>query len=125
MATATKSKTFEYSVRDKRGKLVNGKLEAPNETALIQKLRGMGYAPLKVKETNAGLSMEISVIPFLSAIALTWAAPSPAFWEMTVPCRSGIWVAKTCKGMPYWRTGSKHRGCRTLAPLLAISCASS
>lgn len=61
MATATKSKTFEYSVRDKRGKLVNGKLEAPNETALIQKLRGMGYAPLKVKEANAGLSMEIKL----------------------------------------------------------------
>jgi type IV pilus assembly protein PilC len=61
MATATKSKTFEYSVRDKKGKLVNGKLEAPNEAALVQKLRGMGYAPLKVKETNSGLSMEIKL----------------------------------------------------------------
>ena len=61
MATATKSKTFEYSVRDKKGKLVNGKLEAPNEAALVQKLRGMGYAPLKVKEANAGLSMEIKL----------------------------------------------------------------
>jgi type IV pilus assembly protein PilC len=61
MATATKSKTFEYEVRNKRGKLVKGKLEAPNETALVQKLRGMGYAPLKVKETNSGLSMEIKL----------------------------------------------------------------
>jgi type IV pilus assembly protein PilC len=61
MATATKTKSFEYSVRDKRGRLVNGKLEAPSEAALVQKLRGMGYAPLTVKETNAGLSMEIKL----------------------------------------------------------------
>jgi type IV pilus assembly protein PilC len=59
MATATKS--FEYSVRDKRGKLVKGKLEAPNEAALVQKLRGMGYAPLSVKQTNSGMSMEIKL----------------------------------------------------------------
>jgi type IV pilus assembly protein PilC len=59
MATATK--TFEYSVRDKKGKLVNGKLEAPNEAALVQKLRGMGYAPLKVKEANSGMNMEIKL----------------------------------------------------------------
>ncbi len=59
MATATKS--YEYSVRDKQGKLVKGKLDAPNEGALVQKLRGMGYAPLSVKETNSGLSMEIKL----------------------------------------------------------------
>jgi type IV pilus assembly protein PilC len=59
MATATKS--FEYSVRDKRGKLVKGKLEAQNEDALVQRLRGMGYAPLSVKETNSGMSREIKL----------------------------------------------------------------
>jgi type IV pilus assembly protein PilC len=59
MATATKS--FEYSVRDKRGNLVNGKLEAPTEAALVQKLRGMGYAPLSIKQTNSGLSREIKL----------------------------------------------------------------
>jgi type IV pilus assembly protein PilC len=60
MATATKS--FEYSVRDKQGKLLKGKLEAPTEAALVQKLRGMGYAPLTVKENkNAGMSMEIKL----------------------------------------------------------------
>jgi type IV pilus assembly protein PilC len=62
MATATATKTFEYSVRDKTGKLVKGKLEAPNETALVQKLRGMGYAPLSVKESKStGMSMEIKL----------------------------------------------------------------
>jgi type IV pilus assembly protein PilC len=59
MATATKS--FEYSVRDRQGKLVNGKLDAQNEAALVQKLRSMGYAPLSVKEANAGLNMEIKL----------------------------------------------------------------
>lgn len=61
MPTATTAKTFAYSVRDKQGKLVKGKLEAPNEAALVQKLRGMGYAPLTVKQTNSGMSMEIKL----------------------------------------------------------------
>ncbi len=59
MATATK--TFEYSVRDRRGKLVGGKLEAPSEAALVQKLVGMGYAPVSVRETNTGMNREITL----------------------------------------------------------------
>jgi len=59
MSTATKS--FEYSVRDRRGKLVGGKLEAPSEAALVQKLVGMGYAPVSIRETNAGMNREISL----------------------------------------------------------------
>jgi type IV pilus assembly protein PilC len=58
MATAT---MFEYSVRDRAGKLVNGKLEAPNEAALIRQLLGMGLAPLKVKKANSGLNLEIKL----------------------------------------------------------------
>jgi len=67
MSTATR--TFEYSVRDKRGKLVNGKLEAPTEAALVQRLRGMGYAPVSVRETNAGMNMEIQ-LPFGGKVGL-------------------------------------------------------
>ncbi|HYY12496.1 MAG TPA: type II secretion system F family protein [Kineosporiaceae bacterium] len=59
MATATK--TFEYSVRDRRGKLVGGKLEAPSEAALVQKLVGMGYAPVSVREANTGMNREITL----------------------------------------------------------------
>ncbi len=60
MATATK--TFEYSVRDRQGKLVNGKLDAPNQAALVQKLRGMGYAPVSVRESSSkGFQMEITM----------------------------------------------------------------
>jgi type IV pilus assembly protein PilC len=59
MATAVK--TFEYAVRDGKGKLVSGKLEAPTEAALVAKLRGMGYAPVSVKETNQGLNKELKL----------------------------------------------------------------
>lgn len=59
MATATK--TYEYSVRDRSGKLVSGKLEAANQAALVSKLRGMGYAPVSVRETGTGLNKEISI----------------------------------------------------------------
>jgi type IV pilus assembly protein PilC len=67
MSTATK--TFEYSVRDKKGKLVNGKLEAPTEAALVAKLRGMGYAPVSVRQANAGMNREISM-PFGGGVGL-------------------------------------------------------
>lgn len=58
---ATAIKTFEYSVRDGKGKLVSGKLEAPTEAALVAKLRGMGYAPVSVKESNQGLNKELKL----------------------------------------------------------------
>src|SRR5918911_2873462 len=59
MSTATK--TFEYAVRDRRGALVSGKLEAPSEAAVVQKLRGMGYAPVSLREAGTGMNREISL----------------------------------------------------------------
>ena len=67
MSTATK--TFEYSVRDRRGMLVSGRLDAPTEAALIQKLRGMGYAPVSVRQANSGMNREIS-LPFGGGVGL-------------------------------------------------------
>ncbi|UER54161.1 type II secretion system F family protein [Kineosporiaceae bacterium SCSIO 59966] len=64
MATATK--TYEYSVRDRAGKLVSGKLEAANQAALVSRLKGMGYAPVSVRETGTGMNKEVS-IPGLGA----------------------------------------------------------
>lgn len=65
MATATApkgAKTFDYSVRDPKGKVVNGSLQAPNQEALVLKLREMGYAPLSIKEKRSdGLSTEINL----------------------------------------------------------------
>jgi type IV pilus assembly protein PilC len=59
MSTATK--TFEYAVRDRRGKLVSCKLEAPSEAAVVQRLRGMGYAPISLREAGTGMNREISL----------------------------------------------------------------
>ena len=66
---ASATKTFEYSVRDHSGKLVKGKLEASNQEALIGRLRGMGYAPLTVKEAGTGLNKEIN-LSFGSGVGL-------------------------------------------------------
>jgi len=59
MAVATK--TFEYSVRDRNGKTVKGRLDASNEAALVGKLKGMGYAPLSISETGGGMKREITM----------------------------------------------------------------
>lgn len=58
---ANGTRTFEYSVRDRKGKLVNGKLEAPTEAALVQKLRSMGYAPVTVREAGTGMNRDIKL----------------------------------------------------------------
>jgi type IV pilus assembly protein PilC len=68
MATATK--TFEYSVRDRTGKLVSGKLDAPTEAALVSKLRTMGFAPISVREANTGMNKEISIPGFGGKVKL-------------------------------------------------------
>ncbi len=65
----TMTKSFEYSVRDRGGALVSGKLEAANETVLVQKLRDMGYAPVSVKESGSGLSRDIE-LPFGNGVKL-------------------------------------------------------
>jgi type IV pilus assembly protein PilC len=56
----TATATFEYKVRDRAGKMTTGKLEAENQTQVAQKLKQMGYAPVSITETNAGLNKELS-----------------------------------------------------------------
>ena len=53
--------TFEYSVRDKSGKLVSGTLEADSQAAVATRLKSMGYAPVSIKTANAGLSKELKI----------------------------------------------------------------
>lgn len=60
MSAATK--TFEYQVRDRGGKVVSGKLDAPSQAAVVVKLKEMGYAPLAVSEkSSGGLNAEINL----------------------------------------------------------------
>jgi type IV pilus assembly protein PilC len=62
--------TYEYAVRDRAGKLVTGRLEAANEAALLSRLKGMGYAPVKIKATGQGLQRELTLPGFGSGISL-------------------------------------------------------
>jgi len=60
------TKTFEYAVRDRAGKVVKGRIEAPNQAAVANRLRTMGLAPISVAEVQTGgLQREIT-IPGLS-----------------------------------------------------------
>lgn len=63
------TKTYEYSVRDRAGKLASGKLDAANETVLVTKLKAMGYAPVSIRETGGGMNKEIS-LPFGGGVKL-------------------------------------------------------
>jgi type IV pilus assembly protein PilC len=64
MATATK--TFEYAVRDKSGKLVKGRVEAPNQAAVANRLKDMGMAAVSISEVSTGGMNRELKIPGLS-----------------------------------------------------------
>ncbi len=54
--------TYQYSVRDRSGKMVSGKIDADSATAVANKLKTMGYAPVSINEVKSGgMSMEISM----------------------------------------------------------------
>jgi type IV pilus assembly protein PilC len=58
--------TFDYKVRDRTGKLVEGELEGDSLALVVGKLREMGYLPITVTpKQRVGLKTEIN-IPWLS-----------------------------------------------------------
>jgi type IV pilus assembly protein PilC len=59
--------TFSYAVRDKAGKLVEGTLEAENSSAVAARLKSMGYAPLRISQSDAGLKKELKIPGFSGA----------------------------------------------------------
>src|SRR4051812_2674291 len=62
--------TYNYSVRDKAGKLVSGSLDAESQAAVARRLKAMGYSPVSITETNAGLSKEIKIPGFGGKVKL-------------------------------------------------------
>lgn len=62
-AVAATTRNWQFQGRDTGGKLVKGKLEAPTESAAIDRMRTMGLSPVKVTETAAGtgLNREIEI----------------------------------------------------------------
>jgi type IV pilus assembly protein PilC len=62
--------TYNYSVRDKAGKLVSGTLDAESQAAVARRLKGMGYSPVSITEANAGLGKEIKIPGFGGKVKL-------------------------------------------------------
>ncbi len=62
--------TYEYSVRDRSGKIVSGKLEAESQAAVATKLKSMGYAPVSINESKAGMKKELSIPGFGKRVKL-------------------------------------------------------
>ncbi len=64
-------RTYEYSLRDPKGKMIKGRIEAVNEAAVATRLRSMGVAPLGIREvSNSGLQREISIPGFGTKIGM-------------------------------------------------------
>lgn len=65
------TKTFEYAVRDRTGKVVKGRIDAPSSNAVARRLKTMGMAPMSISEVqNTGLQREISLPGFGERVKL-------------------------------------------------------
>ncbi len=56
--------TFNYSVRDRTGRLVSGSLEAESPALVAVKLKQMGYAPVTIDAAGGGLKKELKIPGF-------------------------------------------------------------
>lgn len=59
----TSTKTWAYKGRERGGKLVKGKLDAPTQAAALSRMRDMGLSPVSVDESamGTGLNREINL----------------------------------------------------------------
>jgi type IV pilus assembly protein PilC len=62
--------TFQYSVRDRAGKVITGTIEADSQAAVAARLKSMGYAPLSIDSARAGLKKEITIPGFGKRVKL-------------------------------------------------------
>src|SRR5215470_18712087 len=63
--------TFQYKVKDKTGKLLEGSLEAENAQLVVSKLRSMGYVPIEISQSGgANLSKELKIPGFSDRVKL-------------------------------------------------------
>jgi len=56
--------TFQYSVRDRSGKVITGTMAAEHQGMVAQRLKSMGYAPLTITTSGQGLKKEITIPGF-------------------------------------------------------------
>lgn len=60
---------FSYEALDKGGKLVKGSIDAPNEDVIAEKLRDMGFYPLKIMQMKAKMGeFDVMALPGLRNI---------------------------------------------------------
>jgi type IV pilus assembly protein PilC len=62
--------TFQYTVRDRAGKLVKGTISAENQTMVMQRLKAGGYAPVSITQANSGMKKEITIPGFGTKVKL-------------------------------------------------------
>src|SRR3954452_16458858 len=63
--------TFQYKVKDKNGKLVEGSLEAENAQLVVSKLRSMGYVPIEIQQSGGGgFSRDLNIPGFSDRVKL-------------------------------------------------------
>jgi type IV pilus assembly protein PilC len=55
--------TYAYRVRDRKGSLVTGEIQADSADLVLAKLREQHFIPLEVKEKKAGLGREFHILP--------------------------------------------------------------
>ena len=68
---AAQARVFEYAIRDPKGKITKGRIEASNQAAVVSRLKTMGVAPISVNEVNTGgLQREIKIPGFSDRIPL-------------------------------------------------------
>src|SRR5579862_5409913 len=64
--------TFEYKVRDRAGKLVEGQLEGDSMSLVVGKLREMGYLPISVSpKSKTSVNREITIPGFTNRVKMT------------------------------------------------------
>ncbi|MBW3663966.1 MAG: type II secretion system F family protein [Actinobacteria bacterium] len=62
---------FSYQVRDRAGKLISGELEADSQGAVAQKLRSMGYSPVRIDQVReSSLQKELTIPGFAPKVKL-------------------------------------------------------
>jgi type IV pilus assembly protein PilC len=61
---------YQYSVRDRSGKLVTGSITAESEALVVQRLKAMGYAPLSITTAHAGMKKDLKIPGFGGKVKL-------------------------------------------------------
>ncbi|WP_394769913.1 type II secretion system F family protein [Lacisediminihabitans sp.] len=66
------AQAFAYTGRNTAGKLVKGRVDAPNEAAVATRLRGMGVSPVTITESagGTGLQRDIAIPGFTKQVTL-------------------------------------------------------